>query len=355
MPHTDEEINRMKSKELHITNISFVCAIMVIALHSYGIKYLFNEADHFSILGGYVISYVSHGLATVAVPFFFFVSGYLLFRNVETIERLLEKLKRRIKNLIIPYVCWNALYFVFYVVSSKSPVRIVPVQMDYSVCGIIEGIFFHKYCFNLWFLLNLIVFTYICSVPMFYLLRTKWVWLIWSLIVCSTLWRDLSINIVMTENEISLFSMSHFVYWMLGVVWSRSKKVYSDNKLCMVGYLLLSFAVMYVKDTGDFTTIECILVLLNMICFLKSAKLWIDRIRVPKYNMNMILYGGAGLLQIFYTKIIGIIVSLFKLPTFTIVPLYLAEVILVTLISYYMGTFIKLRFKFVYSLLAGNR
>ena len=54
---------------------------------------------------------VSQTLVKVVVPAFFVMSGYLFFANVEkfTKEVYWQKIKRRIKTLLIPYVIWNLL------------------------------------------------------------------------------------------------------------------------------------------------------------------------------------------------------------------------------------------------------
>lgn len=330
----------MKNKETNVFKISFICAVMVIALHSYDIVNLAG--------GNIVISYISRGLATVAVPTFFFLSGYLLFKHVDNIATLFEKMKKRFRNLIVPYICWNILYFLFYVVFNYSAV-------DTSVLGVVEGIFFHKYCFNLWFLLNLIVFTYVCSIPTFYLLKTKWIWGVWAILFGSTFVAELGVNIYLTDVKISLFSVSYFVYWLLGVICSKKKIPISGKLWCLVGLLVCSVGVMYVKETGALWRLECLLVLANMIFFMQSAKIWLSHMREPKYNMNMILYGGAGMIQIIYIKVISIMLTKVAISTGLVLLLYVFEIILATVVCYYVGILMKKYVGQGYRLLAGNR
>ena len=59
-----------------------------------------------------VCSYVlSTSLCSIAVPAFFLFSGYLFFRSPSafTLQTYGEKLKRRTKSLLIPYLAWNLL------------------------------------------------------------------------------------------------------------------------------------------------------------------------------------------------------------------------------------------------------
>ena len=56
-------------------------------------------------------------LARVAVPLFFFFSGFLFFFNSHnnfTIETYVQKLKKRSRTLLVPYIFWNILFVVVY-------------------------------------------------------------------------------------------------------------------------------------------------------------------------------------------------------------------------------------------------
>lgn len=60
-------------------------------------------------------------LARIAVPLFFLFSGFLFFykTNDFTIEIYADKLKKRVRTLLIPYLFWNILFVVFYNISEK--------------------------------------------------------------------------------------------------------------------------------------------------------------------------------------------------------------------------------------------
>lgn len=86
--------------------------ILVTYAHSYG-----GIRGGYSLLGSGWDAYevlklmISQTLVKVAVPAFFVMSGYLFFANVEklTKEVYWQKLKRRVKTLLIPYIVWNLL------------------------------------------------------------------------------------------------------------------------------------------------------------------------------------------------------------------------------------------------------
>ena len=86
--------------------------ILVTYAHSYG-----AIREGYTLLGSGWGTYeimkilVSQTLSKIAVPAFFIMSGYLFFVNIEgfTKEVYWQKIKRRIKTLLIPYMMWNLL------------------------------------------------------------------------------------------------------------------------------------------------------------------------------------------------------------------------------------------------------
>ena len=62
-----------------------------------------------------VIYYISQTLARIAVPIFFFISGFLYFYNkdVGTPYFYRNQLKKRVKTLLVPYLLWNLIAILF--------------------------------------------------------------------------------------------------------------------------------------------------------------------------------------------------------------------------------------------------
>lgn len=57
----------------------------------------------------------------LCVPFFFVISGFLFFINVEklTFKVVIGKWKSRITSLVIPYILWNTLYGIVRIFKAK--------------------------------------------------------------------------------------------------------------------------------------------------------------------------------------------------------------------------------------------
>ena len=86
--------------------------MLVTYAHSYG-----GVMERYSVLGSEWDSYevlkivMSQTLVKVAMSTFFVISGYLFFANVEKFNKEIywQKIWRRIKTLLIPFIVWNLL------------------------------------------------------------------------------------------------------------------------------------------------------------------------------------------------------------------------------------------------------
>lgn len=106
----------MKSKNISqydiISALRLPLIVLVTYAHSYG-----GVAEGYSLIGSGWDTYevlkivMSQTLVKVAMPTFFVMSGYLFFANVEKFNKEIyqQKLWRRIKTLLIPYIIWNLL------------------------------------------------------------------------------------------------------------------------------------------------------------------------------------------------------------------------------------------------------
>ena len=82
----------------------------------------FGNAENLPVF--YVCSELfSQILGRVAVPLFFFISGFLFFQNIDGFTRqdYLRKLKSRGKTLLIPYLFWNITAILVYYIAQNIP------------------------------------------------------------------------------------------------------------------------------------------------------------------------------------------------------------------------------------------
>ena len=95
--------------------LRFPLIVCVVLCHSYISSIAFTGASACFMKTSFVLSKI---VARVAVPNFLLISGYLFFRNIEHFSLRLygEKLQRRLRSVVVPYLFWNAVIILLYFV-----------------------------------------------------------------------------------------------------------------------------------------------------------------------------------------------------------------------------------------------
>ena len=95
-----------------IKNMSIICAFLVVSIHipfpETGLSWLFNHV------------FGRGGIAPVAVPYFFVVSGYFLSAHFGESGWYGRELRKRVHSLLIPFVVWTAI-----AICLVTPIQIV--------------------------------------------------------------------------------------------------------------------------------------------------------------------------------------------------------------------------------------
>lgn len=151
------------------TILSFVCAVMVLYIHSDNTaQYSLNLNSLFGKTVYFIETVLLENITMVAVPLFFFLSGVFFFRNYSW-DKVIDKYRSRIKSLLIPYLVWNTFYVIAAFLFSVLPYVSARVSASWKMNPInfqnmIEGLFFYKYHAVYWFLFQLILFIAISPV-----------------------------------------------------------------------------------------------------------------------------------------------------------------------------------------------
>lgn len=161
------KISRYNSQKIKV--LSFMAILMVLFIHA-----VFHEAKEFPI-SAYVQEFCAFsGLSIVANPLFFCISGFLFFTGMTEVSECYPKIKKRVKTLLVPYIIWNVIFVLWYVV-----LGIVPGISQYINSNLVDNIcsngplialynlFIVPAGFQLWFLRDLMM--YIVLSPVIYL------------------------------------------------------------------------------------------------------------------------------------------------------------------------------------------
>lgn len=142
--------------------LSALLILMVLYIHMYYTEGSGNLFILENIVGG--------GFCSVAVPLFYLISGYLFFLKVpDGLFSIVQKMKKRCRTLLIPYLVANILTFLFYallnVITWKMPAidkvvnfKVLDVLMEKGLWATLELVFIAPpIAFQLWFVKYLMV------------------------------------------------------------------------------------------------------------------------------------------------------------------------------------------------------
>lgn len=113
---TDKRDLRSQALDL----LRFPLAAIIVVVHMLSGDFvvsgsIFETQEH---LGYHIINdFVMAFLKGQSVPIYYFISGYVFFLGIElTKEKYIKKISNRIRSLFIPYLIWNFIFIVFYLI-----------------------------------------------------------------------------------------------------------------------------------------------------------------------------------------------------------------------------------------------
>lgn len=118
----------------------------------------------------------------VIVPCFFFISGYLFFRNY-TPAYFLKKLRTRFRSLLVPYLLWNSLFALAWYAALRLVPSFISDRFHFdSITDVLIGIVSCQYTV-LWYVG--VIFVYALIAPLLWLMvRKKRLFPVWLAVTC---------------------------------------------------------------------------------------------------------------------------------------------------------------------------
>lgn len=198
----------MRKEDSHrLTYIYFIMSVMIVALHVVDAQ--FYQPNRIASI---VYSF-SRVVCNMAVPAFFFLSAFLLFRTITT-KTYLTLLKRKVKTLVVPYLLWNIILMLAQNV--KFILRGGHIQEDFfAVC---RKIVMSDYNSVLWFVRVVVVFVLLSKIIEQLLKNKRLFWIVTG--------ASFVINITLTYN----IGYSHFYYWLPVYLLGAYLGYYHENE-----------------------------------------------------------------------------------------------------------------------------
>ena len=201
---------------------------------------------------------INNDIARIAVPLFFFISGFLFFYRISVFSKneYKNKIKKRFKSLLIPYIFWNLVVLLLFFLSQIFISSILSGRnkliTDYTYSDWLN-IFWNfnnngtPICFQFWFIRDLIIVVLFTPLIYYFIKIFK----TYGLAILGILWIfNIWFNIIS-------FSIVSFFFFSFGAWFSINKKDFTVDfiplrwiaVLTYVGLLIFNTILWYNKIT----------------------------------------------------------------------------------------------------------
>ena len=354
-----------KELSTKISFLSFWLMLMVLMIHC------INIDDNISVIGDGVWvleKVISYNLCGIAVPLFFFISGYLFFVKIDiklgvTLSVFKEKIGKRIKTLFVPYLFWCTFWYFFLFLTQLIPdfsyLFSSPLH-KMSIGNQFLNLFLEPVNYPFWFLRELIL--YVIITPIFYV-AIKHLRLIPILLLFSIS--------IFQKSALNLFNVELFQYWTMFFfalgMYSSMFKINLKNKLknqynliLLTCWFSILFLLVYLELYFDvnniyFAFLKKIYIIIG--CF--SFWFLYDYLK-PTFNLkfknnysySFFIFSTHGIPLLFLKKIFT---NLFELTNFQLILLYIFSFVFIYYTMTYLGVLLKKKTPKIYSIICGNR
>ena len=212
---------------------------MIIVLHANAVsQYCIKETLESSIW-----SFIYSDVCSSALPVLFMISGFLLFKNY-SLNSYGNKIKRRIGRLVIPYIAWNILFILIYIIGSLSvprlAMRVEGFQL-FSVSGICDkllSLINPPIDGPLWFIRTLFIYSIISPILVIFLRNIYLRILLITIIFCVGLYLatiGLSPKLSLSYPVYSL--LMFFIGGIISTTSSTPANLFKGKKILIIGLL----------------------------------------------------------------------------------------------------------------------
>ncbi len=206
-----------------VTWFSFGFSLLVVWVHSYNAElFLGGSAGMAEVYRAE--HWIGDSLGQVAVPGFFMISAYLFYRDFDW-GKLSGKWRRRIRSVLVPFILWNFIYYLGYVIGSRLPWMTDVVGkgvIPFTLSAAVDAVIHYTYNYVFWYLFQLILL--ILLAPVLYpVLKNLWS----RCLFLAVLW-----VLVAAEIELPCLNADALIYYSIAasLALSAQKPVSGEGK-----------------------------------------------------------------------------------------------------------------------------
>lgn len=333
--------------------LNFVAILMVLYIHS-----VYSEALNYPMAHRVQEFFAFGGLSLLANPLFYCISGFLFFIGMQKVGDCYPKLKKRCRTLLVPFLFWNMVFVLWFVVLQNLPVVKGFVNSDVvgSVFGngIGNGLYYlliKPAAFQLWFLRDLILYVFFS--PIIYILLKKLRWAFPSLLFMMA-----TVGIYYLPSEVKVWGLFFFV--LGGYV-----ALYHQN-LVLPKFLTVIATILYFGNAvvADFMPesikgISVFFMLCGVIAIWGGHDLLVKDCDSKTINFMIKLGGYSFFVYCFHEPVFNIIkkvgLNILGINDITIIVLYLINPIIMYAFSVLIAKLIQYVTPRLYKIVTGGR
>ncbi len=274
MTHADKTISISSEESERISILKVWLTFMIVFIHSadsninFGAGTLYMYNPPWLVILKYTVSEV---LSRVAVPAFFFLSAYFLFKKEFSWT---ENIIKKVKSLMVPYLIMNSFWVLFYFaaqsIPSLSPFFSNPDNLvsTWNLKDWLEHYFgsranYAPLLYPLWFVRNLFILNVLAPVYKWFVQKTRY----FSLIVFVILWLTLE------STHIFFLDIQSVCFFGIGCFFAIEKISFSESDRFRVPaaviYPCLVLASVLLRNQEGF-----IKMFICRLCFLTGMFFW---------------------------------------------------------------------------------
>lgn len=184
-----------REESLRLDMLRFPLIVGVVFIHNFDVSVAFQSEQvgiaSSSLVVDFIRNFLSQGVARIAVPLFFLMSGYLFFLKFDvSLAGYAQKLSSRLRTLFIPLVFWNLMMLALMAVAQSIPVTasffsgrnsLISQLGILDIINAIFGIGRMPIAYQFWFVRDLIVLVLVS--PLIYLVGRHLFWLVLALLL----------------------------------------------------------------------------------------------------------------------------------------------------------------------------
>lgn len=273
-----------------IDSLDFLKALLVLAVlvaHYFGTACFEGVSNENNPALFWFTSIMSGFFRGQSVPIYFFISGFLFFLGGGfTIDKYCEKLRRRVKSLLLPYIIWNAIAILLLIIVLLTPLVSMMkfgVRLDFSLSNLLSCFWHYDGSLAgvsvtstyapinppLWYIRDLIVMVVLSPVIMWLLKRLK----ICFVILMCVLWVWASIanpSIYLPREGLFFFSLGAYFSLNGKDIISIFSRFYMPSMALYIVISILS-SIVYFYNIEEGYSLKLLNILIGIVFYISLA------------------------------------------------------------------------------------